>query len=134
MRPLPLCAAILHPPSWFINLDQVHSSYLLLATLAGLVLAAGALYRVGLLGWLFGALGFVVGEAIRKGFLLWERWLSWASWPRFLVIVLGMLVLGGTAGSLFPILKVLCGLMPLLMGATACLDVSPGGRQRPGEG
>ncbi|HKI30664.1 MAG TPA: HEAT repeat domain-containing protein [Gemmataceae bacterium] len=121
MSTFPFGAALLSSPSWFIDLDQVHSSYLLLATLVALGLAAGVLFRVGLMGWLFRALGFVIGAGIRRGFLLWERLLSWASWPRFLAVVLGFLVVGGAAGNLLPILRVFFGLIPLLMGATACL-------------
>ncbi len=116
-----LLGAVVSPPSWLIDLDQIHSSYLLLATLAVLALAAGILIWVGLLGWLFRVLGFLVGVSIGKGFRLWERLFSWASWPRFLAVVLGFLILGGVGGGLVPGLRILCGLVPLLMGATACL-------------
>jgi HEAT repeat protein len=112
---------IMRVPSWFVDLDQAHSSYLLLATLAGLGLAAGVLYGVGLLGWVLRVLGLVVRGSIRQGFLLWERLLGWAPWPLFLAIVLGFLVVGGVAGSLLPGARVLCGFIPLFMGTTACL-------------
>jgi HEAT repeat protein len=107
--------------SWFIRLDQVHSSYLVLMSLATAAVAGGVLLRLGLLGRALRGLGFVVGTSIRQGFLLWERLLSWASWLRFLVIVLAFLVAGVWAGGLVPGLRVVCGLVPLLMGITACL-------------
>jgi HEAT repeat protein len=107
--------------SWFVGLHQVHPSYLLLATLAALGLAAGVLYQVGLIGWVLQVLGLVVRGGIRKGFLLWERLLGWASWPLFLAVVVSFVVVGEVAGGPFPGLRVLCGLAPLLMGATACL-------------
>jgi HEAT repeat protein len=109
------------PPSWFIDLDQVHSSYLLLITLATLALACGALFYLGVLDWVLRGLGLVVGAGIRKGFLLWERLLSWTSWPVFLAIVLGFLFVGWLAGGPFAGLKVFCGLAQLVMGTIACL-------------
>jgi HEAT repeat protein len=108
-------------PGWTIELDQVHSSYLILATLAALGLAAGVLFQVGLIGRVLRILGFVVRGSVRQGFLLWQHLFAWASWPLFLAIVLGLLVLGGTAGRHVPGLTVACALVPLFMGVTACL-------------
>ncbi len=108
-------------PAWVVELDQAHSSYLLLATLTALVLAAAGLYQVGLVGWVVRVLGLVIGGSIRKGFRLWERLLAWASWSVFLAIAFGFVVVGEMAGGPFPGLRVLCGLAPLLMGAMACL-------------
>jgi len=107
--------------SWFARLEHVHSSYLLLATLTVIALAAGVLYQIGVIGWVLRVLGLVVRGAIWKGFLLWERLLAWASWPLFLAIACGFLVVGGVAGGPMPVLKVACGLAPLFMGAIACL-------------
>ena len=70
-------------PSWFVSPDRIHSSYVLLATLAGLAVAAGVLFRIGLAGWVLRALGLAFRGAIRKGFLLWERLLAWASGRSF---------------------------------------------------
>ena len=107
--------------SWFAKLEQTQTSYLLLATLAVTVLAAGILYQIGLIGWVLRGLGLVVRGGIRSGFLLWERLLAWASWPLFLAIVFGFLLVGGVAGGPLPALRVVCGLAPLFMGAIACL-------------
>jgi hypothetical protein len=38
-------------PAWVVDVDQVHSSYLLLATLATLGLIAVVLFRIGLMSW-----------------------------------------------------------------------------------
>src|SRR3954462_10681550 len=114
-------ATVMNASSWFVELERVHSSYLLLAMLAGLALAAGVLYQVGLIGWVLRGLGLVVRGGIREGFRLWERLLAWASWPLFLALVFGFLILGGVAGGPLPGLKVVCGLAPLVMGAIACL-------------
>ena len=81
---------------------RVDTSYLLLATLAGIMLSAGLLYRIGLIGWVLRGFGFVVTRAIRRGFRLWERLLAWASWPLFLAIVCGFLLVGGVAGGPWP--------------------------------
>ena len=109
------------PPSWFIELNRVHSSYLVLSALAALALVTGILVRFGLLGWVMRVLGFAVRWSMRRGFLLWERLLSWASWPLFLAIVFGFLAVGGVAGGLVPGLRIVCGLAPLFMGVIACL-------------
>src|SRR3954451_11606337 len=116
-----LGATIVKTSSWFVELEHIHPSSLLLATLAGLTLAAGVLYQVGLIGWALRGLGLVVRGGIREGFRLWERLLAWASWPLFLALVFGFLILGGVAGGPLPGLKVVCGLAPLVMGTIACL-------------
>ena len=72
-------------------------------------------------GWVLRALGLMVSGGIRQGFLLWERLLSWASWPQFLAIVCGFLVVGGVVGGRLPGLRAVCGLAPLFMGMIACL-------------
>lgn len=111
----------MHPRDWFIDLDQIHSSYLVVLSLAALALTAGILFQIGLVGWVLRVLGFVVKGTIRQGFLLWARLLSWASWPVFLAVVFGFLVTGMVVGGLVPGLKVFCGLAPLFMGVLACL-------------
>ncbi len=110
----------MNTPSWFVKPDQIHSSYLVLATLAGLAAAAGVLFRVGLVGWVLRTIDLLVREGIRQGFLLWERLLSWAPWPQFLAVVSGFLVVGGMSGGRLPGLRVVCGLAPLIMGAMTC--------------
>ncbi len=107
--------------SWITRLERANTSYLLLATLAGLMVSAGILYQIGLIGWVLRSLGLVVAGAIRGGFLLWERLLAWASWPLYLAIVVGFLLAGGAAGGPWPASRVLCGLAPLFMGIIACL-------------
>ncbi len=107
--------------SWITGLERADASYLLLATLAGILLSAGVLYQLGLIGWVLRGLGLAVGGAIRGGFLLWERLLAWASWPLYLAIIVGFLLLGGVAGGPWPASRVLCGLAPLFMGIIACL-------------
>ena len=107
--------------SWFAKLEQAQTSYLLLGTLAVTVLVAGILYQIGLIGWVLRGLGRIVRGGIRSGFLLWERLLAWASWPLFLAIVFGLLLVGGVTGGPLPALRVLFGLATLLMGAIACL-------------
>jgi hypothetical protein len=116
-----LKATIMNHSSWFAKLEQTQTSYLLLATLTATVLVAGILHRVGLIGWVLRGLGIIVRGSIRGGFRFWERLLGWASWPEFLSIVFGFLLVGGIAGGLMPALRVLAGLTTLLMGAITCL-------------
>ena len=108
-------------PSWFVSPDRIHSSYVLLTTLAGLAVVAGVLFRIGLAGWILRAVGLAFRGGIRVGFLLWERLLAWALWPQFLLVVLGLLAVGWLVGGWLPGLRAVCGLAPLLMGAVACL-------------
>ncbi|HEV3162751.1 MAG TPA: hypothetical protein VGZ22_01825 [Isosphaeraceae bacterium] len=65
-------------PSWFVSPDQIHSSYVRLTTLAGLVAVAGVLFRIGLAGWILLAIGLAFSGGIPVGFHLWERLLMWA--------------------------------------------------------
>jgi hypothetical protein len=88
--------------SWFTKLEQTQTSYLLLAALTVTVLAAGTLFQIGLIGWVLRGLGMIVRGGIRSGFLLWERLLAWASWPLFLGMVFGYLLVGGMAGGPLP--------------------------------
>ena len=108
-------------PSWIAILEQTQTSYLLLSILAGTGLAAGLLYRVGVVGWALQVLGRMVRGVIGRGFLLWERSFAWASWQEFLVVVCAIFLLGGIAGGRLSGLKVVCGLAALGMGAVACL-------------
>jgi HEAT repeat protein len=114
-------ATVVPPFHRLAELDQLHSSYLILLTLVALGLAAGVLYYLGLLGRVIGVLGVVVRGAVRCGFHLWERLFAWAGWPVFLAVVVGLLSVGCLGGEALPGLAVLCGLVPLFMGVTACL-------------
>ena len=53
--------------------------------------------------------------------LVWECLLGWAYWPQFLAITLVLLVAGGLAGGSLPVLRLLCSVALMLMGAVACL-------------
>ena len=107
--------------SLLIHLDHLNSSYLILLTVAGVGFAAAILFYTGLLGWALRMVGHVVRGSIRQGFLLWERLFAWAPWPLFLAIVLGLLTVGWAAAGFLPVLTVVCALVPLFMGLTACL-------------
>jgi HEAT repeat protein len=108
-------------PNWLIELDQLHSSYLVLISLLVLGTMIGVLYWIGLVGLVLRLTSLVVSGCIRQGFLLWEQLLSWATWPLFLALIFGLFVIGLLSGGLFPLLRVVCGLSLLVMGAMACL-------------
>src|SRR3954447_23286536 len=108
-------------PLRHIELDQVHSSYLVLATLTFLGVLVGALFQTGILGAILRGVGLIIRNAIRIGFQVWRRTLAWAPTPFFLVMVLTFILLGWLASKTVPALTILCGLTPLLMGITACL-------------
>jgi HEAT repeat protein len=106
---------------WLLDLDQVHSSVLVLLTLAGLGTALALLYVVGALGAALRGFARGVRAAIRLGFSAWEHALAWASWPVFLGITLALLILGWAVTGTVPGLTVLCALLTLFMGCAACL-------------
>jgi HEAT repeat protein len=107
--------------AFLIRLNQLDSSYLILLLVVGAGLAAGALFYTGVLGWIIGGVGRLLGGCIRKGFQLWELLFGWATLPIFLGIVLGWLALGWIASWFFPLLTIVCALIPIFMGVTACL-------------
>ncbi len=82
---------------------------------------AALLFKIGLIGWVLRVFAVLVRTAIREGFRVWEKALSWATWPFFLSIVVGFLVLGDLAGGSAPGFRIFGGLLTLLMGAVACL-------------
>ena len=103
------------------SLDRIESSYLILGSLIALLVLAGVLVRVGLVGLVLGVVGAVVRRSVRRGFRLWERLFSGLTWPRFLAVSLGLIVVGWLAAGWGPGLTAACGLAALVMGVTACL-------------
>jgi HEAT repeat protein len=99
-------------------LDRLQSSALILCLFAAAGALAFVLYRIGFIGAVLGLVGAVVRGSVRAGFRTWRLLLSWAPWPVFLGLVVGLIVLGLTAA---PGVAVLCGLAALFMGTTACL-------------
>ncbi len=108
-------------PNWITQVEHVHISYMLLGMLAGAAIAIGVLHHIGLIGWVLRASGNLVKGSIRGGFLVWEYLLAWASWSEFLVLALILLLAGGLAGGSFPVLRILCSVVLMFMGAAACL-------------
>src|SRR5437868_435752 len=74
-------------------------SALVLLVFASLGVLAGLMYAVGLLGLLLDLVQRLFLACIRLGFGLWRRFLSWASWPLFLLLVFGLLLVGTTQGQ-----------------------------------
>src|SRR5579885_2617078 len=104
------------PSEWLLELDQVHSSYLVLLTLAALGAAAAVLYATGILGAALRSFAGGVRAAIRLGFYAWEHLLAWASWPVFLGLSLLLLLAGWTVAGVLPGLTIFCALVALCMG------------------
>src|SRR5947209_1625087 len=108
-----LCASIARAgdnhmqfPHWRIELDQVHSSYLVLATLAFFGALAGVLYQTGILGWILRLVGLTIRNAIRIGFMVWRRTLAWAPTSLFVAMVLAFIGLGWLVSRSMPILTI----------------------------
>ncbi len=109
-----------HRPAWWIELDQVHTSYTLLALLAGLGILIGILYQTGVLGWILRIVGITIRGAIRNGFFVWRRLFSWATWLMVLGMVLALLLIGQVFSLAFPLITVICGMVLLFLGVTTC--------------
>ena len=107
--------------NWLIDPEQVRSSTLLFLALIGIGLLAGLLYFAGVIDWLVWLAGAVIRGGTRTGFRVWERFLSWASWPLFLGTQLALLTVGALGAGAVPGLTVVCALAPLAMGLAACL-------------
>ena len=108
-------------PNWITRLEHVHTSYMLLGMIVGAAIAVGVLHHIGLIGWVLRGFGNLVKGSIRGGFLVWEYLFAWASWSEFLVLAMILLLAGGLAGGSFPVLRILCSVALMLMGAAACL-------------
>ncbi|HEV3436022.1 MAG TPA: HEAT repeat domain-containing protein, partial [Gemmata sp.] len=106
---------------WLVRLDQTLSSYSVLAGLMLTALAVGILYQSGILGWALDLFGRFTRSAIHGGFLLWERWLSWADWWVYLLLTIALLIAGALAAGFRPEVTLLCAGMTLFMGVVACL-------------
>ncbi len=106
---------------FWIHLDQLSSSYFVIIIVLLLFVAAGVLLRIGLIGWCVGIFANLMQLSIRNGFGVWRQLFAWAPWPLFLSIMIGWLVLGCLAVRSLPALTVICALIPLFMGLTACL-------------
>ena len=79
--------------SWFLDLDQLHSSYLLLGTLALFGFLVGVLYQIGFIGWLMRIIGRFVRSGIRNGFFIANA-ARLGILADFLVLVFVFVVLG----------------------------------------
>jgi HEAT repeat protein len=106
---------------WLADLEHVHTSFLLLGTLAGAALVAAVLFKVGVIGFVLRCSGYAARGIIRAGFRTWEYLFSWASWEHFLAIALVLLLSGGILGLWIPAARIACSLAVLTMGASACL-------------
>ncbi|HVK07386.1 MAG TPA: HEAT repeat domain-containing protein [Gemmataceae bacterium] len=114
-------ASIAGLPTPSTVLDRVHSSYAILLTLVALGLVAYLLYRAGVIGAALRLFGAIVRGGVRTGFRVWEALFSWASWPVYLAVVLGLISAGAAAATVAPWLAVVLGLAALVMGVSACL-------------
>src|SRR5436190_910657 len=106
---------------WLVRLDQTLSSYSILATILGGALLLGLLNQFGLLGWIFAQFGRFTRWAIRSGFGIWERWLSWANWWVYLLLALALITPGALAARSLPVVTLCCAVLALSMGVATCL-------------
>ena len=105
---------------WIVDTEGMRSSSLILLGFAFLVTLALLLFRLGVIGAGFRFGGLVVRAGIEAGFRLWDRYLSWAPWPLFLVAQV-LIISAGVARDGFPVFAITCAFATLAMGLAACL-------------
>jgi len=104
------------------TLDQIHTTYFILAVLVGLAAAAGALQALGFVSWASAAVARTIHFGVRCGFRVWERTLSRAGWPGFLALaalIFAASLLGIDRG--FPYAAVPAAALLIAAGAATCL-------------
>jgi HEAT repeat protein len=97
------------------------TSHLLLLAFLGLVLLAGFLHWIGVLGWAIPAFQGAFDTLVEWGFLAWKNLLAWADWIRFLGLTAALLIVGQSLGVLIPLVGVLVGGVLLAFGVITCL-------------
>src|SRR5688572_12648553 len=107
--------------TWLVRLDQTLSSYSILVALVAVLLLVAALDQLGALGWALNQFGRATRWAVRRGFRVWERWLSWANWWVYLLLAVILLTAGAFAASSMPPVALGCAALTLSMGVAACL-------------
>ena len=108
-------------PTWLVRLDQTLSSYSILIVLVAVLLLVAALDQFGALGWALNQFGRATRWTVRRGFRVWERWLSWADWWVYPLFTLALLTVGAIAASGLPVVTLGCATLTLSMGVAACL-------------
>jgi HEAT repeat protein len=106
---------------WNVTLDQIHSTYCILATIGALLTVVLVLVITGHLQAWAGFILRQIATGIQGGFRLWERTLAWARWPAYLALVsilLGLGIRGLDAGWEWA--SLLVAFILLIAGVSAC--------------
>jgi HEAT repeat protein len=108
-------------PTWLFRLDQTLSSYSILTALVVILLLVAALDQLGALGWALNQFGRATRWAVRRGFRVWERWLSWADWWLYLLLALVLVTTGALTATGLPVVTLGCAALTVSMGVATCL-------------
>src|ERR1043165_3095581 len=103
------------------RLDVAYSSEFIPTTIAALSALVVLLYYVGVVSWIFRLVGFLIRKSVQFGFAQWKRWISWANWWVFLILVLSFPAGGIEFVTVYPALAVLLGSLAMFLGMTTCL-------------
>ncbi len=121
-RSIPLIALfVMESPIYWLDLDAIGPSYVLLLAFVTLGLLAALVAWLGVVNRVL-RLVHVVSRAISlSGFHLWEMLFSWAAWPALLITVFALLGLGCGGDWFFSWMAVFCGAVMLLLGVATSL-------------
>src|SRR5436309_8869338 len=98
----------------------LHSATLVLAAFAGIGVLVGLLYQSGLLGMILRVVFGLANWFVRRGFMVWDRWLSAAPWEVLAGVLVAVHLLRWPF-DLPPIPTAIIGALLLTVGAITVL-------------
>jgi hypothetical protein len=107
--------------SFVFDIDSLGASAVLLLTFALVLVLAGVLFWIGVVGWALGLLQRAIQLSVGTGFQVWQKLLAWAGWPQILLLVIGLLAVSLPWGASTAVRPLGGGLTLLFLGVTTCL-------------
>ncbi len=105
-----------------LSLDQIHTSYWILASLGAVIVVVGLLQTSGFIDWVLGTVSRMVRGIVRTGFRIWARTLSWTGWLGLIVLCTGLIVgCVECIGTGLPWIAVPVAALLIAAGAVTCL-------------
>jgi HEAT repeat protein len=104
-----------------ISLDTLDTTTTLLILFAGCLVLVVIAFQIGVLASILAFIGILARGTIQTGFLLWKHLLSWAPWPIFLLLVIGLHIIAWHDGTEDAVRALVCGAALIFLGVITCL-------------